>query len=438
MIPANDAGKKMIKKNGAALKISWGNSVSIKNLTIMSQKQVKHALKIGSLVIRFLREELTPAERLELETWLQEDGKNKALLRRIFNDKLGKQDLQLAGTLNPDQAFERLIANIRQGEQNNTAIRRFKPLYAMAVAAILIFMILSAGLWIHHSGKDNHLQPPQTALQKRDPQESAEIMLTLADGSTVNLEKQEQGVITTQGKSVITKKDSGLLSYTAANNTTTGATSIAVNKLTIPRGKQYQLILPDGSRVWLNAQTTLTFPGNFASHERVVELSGEAYFEVAQKASWPFRVKTKEQTVEVLGTGFNVSAYPDDRKTMTTLADGSVKVSDAATSCLLKPGQVAVRKTGSGNRFEIADADLEETLGWKNGLLVLKDARTEELMQTISRIYDVDIEIDPLVKDRRFGGSYPIRNGLPYLLRNLEQTKVVHFKTNGRRVIVMP
>ncbi|UEG51355.1 FecR domain-containing protein [Mucilaginibacter daejeonensis] len=407
----------------------------VKSNGAMRPKQIKNSLRTSDLIIRFLRDKLTADERVELATWLNSDGRNKALLKRIFDEKLAQEDARMTGQFDTDEAFQRLMTNIKHAKaQPEAKVRSIRSYYKVAAAAAIIVIVLTAGLLILKYDTANKAMPVAST---NSVKHTSSIVLTLSNGKQVDLEQQKQGVITSLGSAVISKDANGTLTYSSNNRSNDNISGFTVNKIDIPRGKRYELVLPDGSKVWLNSQTVLTFPTDFGPSERVVELSGEAYFEVQHMDNKPFKVRSRSQTVQVLGTHFNISAYPDDDRVVTTLTSGSVKVFDANSSCLLKPGQQAQKADASGG-FDVSTADLNEVLGWKDGVLLFKDATIEELMQTVSRAFDVDVEVDPRVKGRHFGGSYLVRNGLHNLLRNLEQTEVVHFKINGRRVSVMP
>ncbi|MBO9660533.1 MAG: DUF4974 domain-containing protein, partial [Chitinophagaceae bacterium] len=171
--------------------------------------------------------------------------------------------------------------------------------------------------------------------------------------------------------------------------------------------------------------------------ERVVELNGEAYFEVAHNPGWPFKVKTGNQVVEVLGTHFNVEAYAGDPKINTTLAEGSVRVVKGNSVTYIKPGQTAVNELSAPD-CRVKKADLETVLAWRNGMFYFKDERIEDIMKKVSRIYNVQVEFAGDIRDKRFWATYPIDRGLENLLKNLEQTNAVQFDLQPGKLIVKP
>jgi transmembrane sensor len=264
-------------------------------------------------------------------------------------------------------------------------------------------------------------------------------MLTLGDGSTVTLDSTGNQVIR-QGNMAI-YQGNGQLKYQREG----GASTVSFNTLTTPRGGQYQLLLPDGSRVWLNAASSLRYPTTFSDTGRLVELNGEAYFEIRALSAAvagtnkkvPFRVKVNGMTVEVLGTEFNVHAYSDELKVTTTLINGKVKLVSSLETLLLQPGQQAAL-TGKGQLTLQPDADIEQAVAWKNGYFrfVKTDIRT--VMQQLSRWYDVEVRYEDGLKPYLFGAIISRNNNISQVLNMLEATGEVHFKVEGRQVLVMP
>ena len=191
--------------------------------------------------------------------------------------------------------------------------------------------------------------------------------------------------------------------------------------------------LPDGTNIWLNAASSVKFPVVFSQSERRVELQGEAYFEVAKDKSKPFIVTTSGQSVTVLGTHFNISSYPDDSETKTTLLEGSVKVNALGSSKIIKPGEKAVR-TKKG--FEVSRADVEETMAWKNGYFRFSDEQMEDVTRKLSRWYNVEFVFEGQPSAERFNGIISRNKNLGQVLKMLEKTKAIHFQKRGRRIIV--
>jgi len=257
-------------------------------------------------------------------------------------------------------------------------------------------------------------------------------MLTLGNGTVVDLNAATDGAITEQHGTTVNKQQA-LLIYDAGNS----EAQPTINKLSVPRGGKYRLILPDGTKVWLNAASELQFPTAFTSKERVVELNGEGYFEVAADADQPFIVKTNGLRVEVLGTHFNVKAYADESTTNTALLEGSVRIVTAnGNSSLLKPGDLA--KVAADHNISITqDADLSLAVAWKEGFFAYRNADITVILREIGRWYDMDINYEGPVTRRRFTGKVSRSYSLAETLSILEASDL-HFRQTGKKIIVLP
>jgi transmembrane sensor len=260
--------------------------------------------------------------------------------------------------------------------------------------------------------------------------------LTLSDGKKIALDQAANGQLAKQDDITITKTSDGKLIYTV-NPKQANLQGDAFNTIETPRGGQFQLTLPDGSKVWLNAASSLKY--NLALNSlkpRKVELQGEAYFEVSHDKTRPFTVVTKSGSVQVLGTHFNINSYSDEKSEQTTLVEGSVKVhSDLGHSDkLLIPGeQSLINETGA---IKVSKADIEATLAWKNGLFMFEDESLKSIMQKVSRWYDIEVVYQDVDSEQTFGGSVSRYDKISKVLSKLEKVGGVKFKIDGRRVIV--
>jgi len=264
-------------------------------------------------------------------------------------------------------------------------------------------------------------------------------LLRLASGEVIDLDSASNGMLAVEdGTQIIF--DGKALHYEGELVDANG--EIMRNTIVTPKGRQYQLVLPDGSRIWLNAATTLTYPVKFSKNKREVEIRGEAYFEVEKTADWPFIVKTTSQQIEVLGTHFNVSAYDDDELAKTTLVEGRVKVASSSEGRLvsrekvLKPGQQAITLRGS-DHITIGGIDTEEVISWKENLFVFNNEEISEVMKKVSRWYDVEVEYLDGMAGKRIGGSIPRLSHVEELMEALKATGLLHYKMKGGTVVVM-
>lgn len=263
--------------------------------------------------------------------------------------------------------------------------------------------------------------------------------LILADGSNISLTDAANGKLAQQAGITITKTRDGQLVYNTKQipAARTGESRQLLNVISTPRGGQYQLTLPDGSKVWLNAESSLKYPVDFITAERRVELTGEAYFEIAKKQQ-PFIVVTDKQEVKVLGTHFNISSYQDDPITKTTLLEGSVNVSQRSTgaSRILKPGEQS-RISTARSAPSVITADIESEMAWKNGLFIFRDEPIESILKDLARWYDVDISFEGKPVELSFVGVVSRSKNISNVLKIMEGAGNLHFRVDGRKIVVM-
>ena len=336
-----------------------------------------------------------------------------------------------------EQAAEEILAAIltisRQPPKPSGKVH-FLRRWGWAAAAIII---ITAGAYLLSVQRKNTTVsiPGTSKLADIAPGKQGAI-LTLADGSQVVLDSLANGIVAKQNGAQVVLKN-GQLSYDAVGEATT---EITYNTITAPRGRQFQLVLPDGSRVWLNAASSLTYPTAFSGRERSVKISGEAYFEIARDEQRPFKVNIDNETgIQVLGTRFNVHAYPEEAAIKTTLLEGAVRMISGKQQALLAPGQAAQTLRGVNQQpiQIINNTDLEKALAWKNGLFDFEDTRLEEVMRQLARWYDIEIVYESGIPPIVFGGKISRDMMLSDLLKVLDDSEV-HFRTEGRRLIVMP
>ncbi|HJT74183.1 MAG TPA: FecR domain-containing protein [Chitinophaga sp.] len=360
---------------------------------------------------------ITPEERRILEEWYNQGQDEPVHIPPHF-------------AKGEEEHKHRMLTSIRKKiAAQQKPVRR----YWYAAAAILLLCSIAGGYWLM-TGRS---RPTEAFTHSQTVTPGAnKASLTLADGSVITLDSNTNKVLQ-QGISKVVNSAGGQLTYQVAGEEQNNAL-LVFNTLTTPRGGQYKLTLPDGSKVWLNAASSIRFPTAFAGQERKVEVSGEAYFEVAKAASMPFRVVTKGMTIEVLGTHFNVNAYEDDPENNTTLMEGRIKVivNDTHAEQLLQPGQQS--KLGKDGSFHLlSNVDVEEALAWKNGYFQFNGENIRSVMKKLARWYDVDVEFRGNMDGKDFEGTISRFERIDEVLRILSMTGLVHFKTEGRRIIVM-
>ena len=299
----------------------------------------------------------------------------------------------------------------------------------IAVAASVVVAIGIGALVLFQKKDQSTVTVALKTTDDKNPGKSGAI-LTLSDGSKIVLDSVGNGVLANQNNTVVSKKNGGLV-YKASKNA-----QLAYNTMTTPRARQYNLELSDGTKVWLNASSSIIFPTSFAANERRVILTGEAYFEVAKDKKRPFRVAVNGMQVNVLGTHFNINAYDDEASVNTTLLEGSVLITEKTKKVLLKPGQQA-QKQKSGAITVNDNVNLEEVMGWKNGVFYFENANLQTVLRQLSRWYDVDVVFEKGMSTRTFEGEIQRNLQLSQVLKILEKNKV-HFKIDGNILRVMP
>ncbi|MDB5112287.1 MAG: FecR family protein [Mucilaginibacter sp.] len=332
------------------------------------------------------------------------------------------------------QEIKAKIYNKLQSQMDAPKHYLFKP-YQFAIAASLL-VFLSAGIIFFISPTKKQASNQLAKVKAVIVPGSNKAILTLADGTNINLGNSKKGILSKQGAASVNKLSNGELSY----NLDAGNKSenfVSYNLISTPRGGQYQVILSDGTKVWLNAASSLKYPAVFAGKERDVELTGEAYFEVAKNKDMPFKVTVNGMEVKVLGTHFNIMAYNDEKATETTLLEGSVKLIKNTKETLLIPGQQGALINGQPD-FNVHKVNVDDIIAWKNGFFSFENESIQSIMREISRWYDVDIEYSGNLIKQNYGGTVSRFKDIDELLKTLELTGTIHFKTEGRRVTVMP
>ena len=388
-----------------------------------------------------LKELLTLAERSDMEPHIQSSLRH--LWNNIPTDKSHTDeewDLIYHSFMKSVNNSSTKASSESEQFSYHTLLKKKKTKSYNTAAAAAIFILVSIGTYFFYNKKDTQFKsvrskPAQDIGPGRD-----KAILTLSDGSKIILNDAKNGELARQAGISVIKTDDGQLIYTISDAGSTGDNKVAYNTIETPRGGQYQVNLPDGSKVWLNAASSLVYPTQFKGNERNVKVSGEAYFEVTPNKDMPFRVKSRNQIIEVLGTHFNVNAYTDESVVRTTLLEGLVSIKpDSSTGLenkVLKPGQESLL---GKNGIKIQEADIEGVTAWKNGDFVFKEESLVSVMRKVSKWYDVDVSYEKGINENLiFSGLVSRSRNISAILSNMELTGKVHFKIEGRRIIVMP
>lgn len=399
--------------------------------------------RITFLVEKFFSNRCTEDEKYELMQWANVATEDELAELLYHSWKNHEANLEM-----PEEMSQRILTSIFHKEESieeenptweeeETPSRFWQMGYRMA-ASIAVIVAVGLFAWFQyntvHQRNENRLVQVKE-FEKNDVLPGTnKAILTFDDGSKVILDTSKNGNIAKQGATNILKPEKGQLVYQA---TETPNARPMYNTITTPKGGQYQIVLSDGTKVWMNAASSLRFPMVFVGKERKVEMTGEIYFEVAKNAKMPFKVSTNGQEVEVLGTHFNVMAYENEKSIKTTLVEGSVKVSKDNHSTILQPGQQSKVGFSNGIFRTINDVSLEDELAWKEGYFQFNNTSLDMIMRQIERWYDVDVQYIGKVPDEHFTGKLPRNTNLSNVLKILSMSEI-QFKIEGKKIIITP
>jgi transmembrane sensor len=419
---------------------------------------IEDADYFAALLLKQLRQEITDNELQVLETWKASHPSFARVCEQVNDGEQLLADLVALKQIDMEGWWQKISEQVETVKKPVPLYRRW---YTYAAAAVLL---LAAGtitwryLVPNTSPKVVHEQPAPGVVNVQPGGNRA--TLTLSDGAVINLTNAGNGKLAQEGEMSVVKLKDGEVKYEPANSSSQSAI-IKYNTLSTPRGGQYSVILPDGSQVWLNAASSIKYPTQFAANERRVTITGEVYFEVvrggAKKVPFIVTVQSEAgeniQNVEVMGTSFNIMAYEDEAAIKTTLLTGRVKVSatsHASTdaqqqSAILKPAQQAVLTHDlpagrQGSKLTITDTiDASQEIGWKKGLVSLKNADIPAVMRLLSRWYNVDISYQGNIPAYTFTGTLPLKNNLSVVMQVLEYAGVhLNLQQNQNKIIVKP
>jgi ferric-dicitrate binding protein FerR (iron transport regulator) len=383
-----------------------------------------------SLLEKYINGSITAEEKQHFLQLMDQPGSREVLDKALRDAMLSDQYLFDVPASETNHFIRKLTASLEQPARSYPAI----PIYRRWAAAAAIILLAGAGLWYwsFHQSMPKNIVLTKTARPAHDatPGISGAI-LTLDDGSQVALDSTGNGIVANQNGSKV-MLNNGQLAYEKSN----ASGKISYNTMRTPRGRQFRVVLPDGTKVWMNAASSIRYPTAFTGSERKVEIQGEAYLEVAQDASRPFIIAVAGgATIKVLGTSLNINAYPDESSINTTLVTGSIQVAaDGDNGVTLVPGKEARLNKRSG-KISVHPAAEEQVLAWKNGLFIFEKADIQTIMRQLSRWYDVDVDFNNIT-DKKFSGTIPRNVNVSTVFNILEATGNVHFIITDNKVTV--
>ena len=398
----------------------------------MSNDRLKYLLE------QYAADVSTPEETKELFGWIKKSKDDTLLKEKIKELWAGYENGKQLPDVDWDAIYTKII---------NTPVIGQRHLWPRIAAAAVIIVLLTAGSYFIFTKRQVKQTAAIETTQEFKNNDVApggnKAVLTLANGAQIILDSAGNGALTQQGNTKIIKLDNGQLSYNSLNGSQTLPDKVFYNTISTPRGGQYQVVLADGSKVWLNAASSLRFPTSFAAKEREVELTGEGYFEVAHDATKPFKVSVNGIEVRVFGTHFNINAYNDEATIKTTLLEGSVKVGKGSASKVIRPGEQA-QIENDGNalnpKIMVQAVDVDAAVAWKNGRFIFHGNDIQSVMRQLARWYDIDVNYQGNVTDEEFVGviNRSRYENISEILDMLEKTRTVSFAISGRNVTVMP
>ena len=380
----------------------------------------------------------TEAEHLQFIDWLKtatmEEVEAIAEAYKILNEGNMVKTLPSNNLVeNIEKALDQYELGVQKKMRPGKLIQLHKYWKVAAAAVIIIFVLAGANFIFNIQFQQPIVKAATKHILKNDAAPGGnKAILTLSNGAYIILDSAANGMLIQQGNTKIMKLDSGQLAYNLSNEK---PGEVFYNIISTPRGGQYQIVLPDGSKVWLNAASSLKFRTTFVGVNREVELNGEAYFEVVKNNSMPFVVTVRQTKITVLGTHFNINAYSDEKSINTTLLEGSVKFNAGLQEELLHPGQQSQFNTKT-TELTVQPVDVNQVVAWKNGFFEFDKTDLVTIMRQISRWYNVDISYQNIDNKSLFGGGISKKLNLSEVLHLLE-TNGVHFKIEDKIVIVL-
>lgn len=386
-------------------------------------------LSTEELFNRYADKTCTAEEKEKLMLLLQQHTEDEKI-RHALEEWIIRKD---ANHTLPENTSRSILDAIFQADKP-AAIVPVRRRTSRWIAAACVLLLAGVGIYLLNN-RTNEAGHIATAVKKDIAPGGNRATLTLADGTVIELDNAANGSVAKQGSTTIIKLQNGQLAYQAAENATTSETQY--NIITTPRGGQYQIALPDGSTVWLNAASSVRFPTVFSKKERKVEIRGEAYFQINGAAGAPFKVNAGITSIEVLGTDFNVMAYHDEGAIKTTLIEGKVKISQGGQSALLYPGQQAVTSDEETiAKIPVQTVDTEQAIAWKNGQFAFKDNNLPAIMRQLARWYNIEVEFSGTIPDIAISGNISRDYNISQVLKMLEFAAGIKYRIEDQKVIL--
>ena len=399
-------------------------------------------VRLHRLLHQYLNSQISEDDCIELLAYIN-NADTDDVADAVVVDLVDLEKAPQFGEKQTDETLRQIQSDFRYKEsllakKEQTNIFRIYKKKWLQIAAAFLILLTGGILYVWHQNK---LKPNenQFTVSHKTPilPGTNKAFLTMANGKIILLSNATNGVLAKTNSGNILKTHNGQIIYNTMDaGKLNGGQPVNDNTLTTPKGGEYEIILPDGTKVWLNAASSLSYPVVFTGHDRQVKLTGEAYFEVAKNKEKPFYVNINNVQIRVLGTYFNVEGYNDDEEIKATLLEGAVQVTKNEAHSILAPGQQAVISRNSGG-IVVSAADIDDAMAWKNGYFIFDHDNIQGIMKKVSRWYDVDVVYQGSFSDLKFGGTFYRSKNIEELLQHLESVGNIHFIIKGRRIIVM-
>ena len=390
-------------------------------------KKIHYLIKVAGLIVKNISNQINSEEKENLSSWKNESGKHEKLYNKIVDWDNFQERNKVYESFDAEKAWGQFSHKIDKPKSRVRVMSILK--YA---AAIALPLLLGGVIFYYLSGRQDNI--PQQMASINPGTKNA--IIVLDNGRTINLEDEQLNQLIEKDGSVIRNKK-GELSYSDVKSKR--AKKQLQNTLAVPRGGEYKLVLSDGSKVFLNSVSKLSYPVVFDKNKREVSLEGEAYFEIARDESKPFLVNINGMKIEVLGTSFNVKAYNDDNEIYTTLVEGKIKINieESDNEWILVPDQQAILEKNSNN-VVVREVDAQQFIGWRNGIYSFTNQPLEEIMKTLSRWYNFEYEFtNEAIKNIRFEGGLNKYEDIYPILEIMQSTGKLKIKVDGDKITFM-
>lgn len=359
---------------------------------------------------------------------------HEPVIDQLLAELMEEMDEDKTLSLASDSLYERITSHphfhsYKESSRKLIGGKPIKLLYRWASAVAVVLVFLGCFWWYADQKSDLFHEEQYGEVRTVTSAPSDKLILKTSSGFVIDLD--DQLVAGSTEIAAIHFSDDGSLTYDGEGNIVSPEEQ---HTIMTPKGRQYHIILSDGTKVWLNSATTMTFPAKFSGDLREITLDGEAYFEVKSAVDWPFVVHADQQKIEVLGTHFNVNAYSEDNIAYTTLLEGKVSVSARGQKKILRPGQQA--KTAQSSIIEVTNVDVQDALAWKSNMFTFYDEEIQQVMRQVSRWYDVEVVYLDGMEGKRIGGSIPRFENIRELMEALQATGLLHYEMKGGNIII--